>query len=61
MERDLSDAWTGVTRFILLNEWPPDGDTGSRERLSRKQRNQSSIMSEDYVVSSSLNQMMNNF
>ena len=24
-DRDLSDAWTGFTRFILLNERPPDG------------------------------------
>ena len=26
-ERELSDAWTGFTRFILLNETPPDGYT----------------------------------
>ena len=36
-ERELSDAWTGLTRFILLNERPPDGFTWSRERLTRKQ------------------------
>ena len=24
-ERELSDAWTGFTRFILLNERPPEG------------------------------------
>ena len=24
-ERELSDAWTGFTRFMLLNERPPDG------------------------------------
>ena len=24
-EQELSDAWTGFTRFILLNERPPDG------------------------------------
>ena len=35
-ERELSDAWTGFTRFILLNERPPDGYTWSRERLTRK-------------------------
>ena len=23
-ERELSDAWTGFTRFILLNERPPE-------------------------------------
>ena len=36
-ERDLSDAWTGCTGFILLNERPPDGYTWSGERLTRKQ------------------------
>ena len=36
-ERELSDAWTGFTRFIFLNERPPDGYTGSGERLTRKQ------------------------
>ena len=35
--RELSDAWTGFTRFILLNERPPDGYTWSGERLTRKQ------------------------
>ena len=30
-ERELSDAWTGFTRFILLNERPPDGYTWARE------------------------------
>ena len=28
-ERELSDAWTGFSRFILLNERPPDGCTWS--------------------------------
>ena len=90
-EGELSDAWTDVTRFILLNERPPEGYTGSRERLTRKQnnlktrqcmaryvgriclmqrkakqnksglsRNQSLIMPEEYVVSSSLNLRMKN-
>ena len=27
--KELSDAWTGFTRFILLNERPPDGYTWS--------------------------------
>ena len=36
-ERELSDAWTGFTRFILLNEGPPDGYTWSGRRLTRKQ------------------------
>ena len=36
-ERELSDAWTGFTRFVLLNERPPDGYTWSGERLTRKQ------------------------
>ena len=31
-DRELSDAWTGFTRFILLNEKPPDGYTWSRRR-----------------------------
>ena len=31
-ERELSDAWTGLTRFILLNERPPDGYTWSGKR-----------------------------
>ena len=36
-EREPSDAWTGFTRFILLNERPPEGYTWSGERLTRKQ------------------------
>ena len=36
-ETELSDAWTGFTRFIFLNERPPDGYTWSSERLTRKQ------------------------
>ena len=36
-ERELSEAWTGFTRFILLNERQPDGYTWSGERLTRKQ------------------------
>ena len=35
--RDLSDAWTGFTRFTLLEEKPPDGYMWSGERLTRKQ------------------------
>ena len=35
-DRELSDAWTDFTRFIL-NERPPDGYTWSRERQTRKQ------------------------
>ena len=38
-ERELSDARTGFTRFILLNERPPDGYTWSGRRLTRKQAN----------------------
>ena len=91
-ERELSDAWTGLARFILLNGRQPDGFSRSGERLTRNQttsrpdnvwpdmwkhmsdaaqinakrnksgpsRNQSSIMLENYVVSSSLGQMMKN-
>ena len=36
-ERELSDAWTSFTRFIVLNEKPPDGYTWSGVRLTRKQ------------------------
>ena len=30
-ERELSDAWTSFSRFIVLNERPPDGYTWSGE------------------------------
>ena len=36
-EEELSDAWTGFTRFISLNERPPDGHTWSGRRLTKKQ------------------------
>ena len=36
-EKELSDAWTGFTRIILLSERPPDGYTWSGERITRKQ------------------------
>ena len=36
-ERELSDAWTGFTRFVLLSERPPDRYTWSGSRLMRKQ------------------------
>ena len=35
--RDLSDSWTGFTRFILLEEKTPDGYMWSGWRLTRKQ------------------------
>ena len=35
--RNLSDPWTGVTQFTLLEEKPPDGFLWSGERLTRKQ------------------------
>ena len=35
--RDLSDSWTGVTQFILLEEKPLDGDMWSGERLTKRQ------------------------
>ena len=38
-EKELSDAWTSFTRFILLNERPPDAYTWSGVRLTRKQTN----------------------
>ena len=36
-DRELSDAWTGVTRFVLLKERPPEGKTWSGGRRKRKQ------------------------
>ena len=35
--RDLSDSWTGFTRFTLLEEKPPEGQMWSGARLTRKQ------------------------
>ena len=35
--RDLSNSWTGFTRFTMLDEKPPDGYTWSRRRLTKKQ------------------------
>ena len=35
-DRELSDAWTGFTRFTVFSEKPPDGYTWSVERLTRK-------------------------
>ena len=38
-EKELSDAWTGFTRFVLLKERPPEGYTWSGWRLlTRKQK-----------------------
>ena len=37
-DRELSDAWTGFTRFILLRkEWPSEGNTWCGWRLTSKQ------------------------
>ena len=33
----MSDTWTGFTRFTVLNEKPPDGNSWSRGTLTRKQ------------------------
>ena len=35
--RDLSDSWTGLTQFILLEEKPPDGILWSGRRLTKRQ------------------------
>ena len=35
--RDLSDPWTGFTRFTFLEEKPPNGYMWSGRRLTRKQ------------------------
>ena len=36
-KKELSDAWTGFTRFVLLKGRPPEGHTWSGRRLTRKQ------------------------
>ena len=36
-DRELSDAWTGFTRLVLIKESPPEGYTWSWRRLTRKQ------------------------
>ena len=36
-DRELSDAWTGFTRFTVSSEKPPDGYTWSWRSLTRKQ------------------------
>ena len=36
-DRELSDTWTGFTRFTTLKEKPPYGHTWSGRRLTRKQ------------------------
>ena len=33
-----SDAWTGLARFVLMKERPPEGFSWSRRRLTRKQK-----------------------
>ena len=35
--RDLSDSWTGFTRFTLWDEKPPNGYMWSGERLTKRQ------------------------
>ena len=35
--RDLSDSWTGFTRFTMLDEKTPDGFSWSSGRLTKKQ------------------------
>ena len=37
-ERELSDAWTGFTSFVLVKERPPEGYTWSGRRLTREQK-----------------------
>ena len=38
-ERELSDAWTVFTRFLLLNERPLDGKTWSGVKETDKKAN----------------------
>ena len=40
-DRELSETWTGFSKFTKLNEKPPDGYTWSWERLTRKQTSSS--------------------
>ena len=42
--RNLSDPWTGSTRFILLNERSPDGYTWSGRDSQRNKRSQDTTM-----------------
>ena len=42
MEKEISDAWTGFTRFILLNDRPLDGQTWFREETYKETNNLSS-------------------
>ena len=37
-DREMSVTWTGFTRFTILDEKPPDGQTWSGERLTKKWR-----------------------
>ena len=37
-KKELSDAWTGCTRYVLQEERPPEGYTWSGEKLTRKQK-----------------------
>ena len=41
-KKELSDAWTGITRFILLNERPREGFARSEERTYKETNNLSS-------------------
>ena len=36
MDKELSDLWTGFTRFVLLKKKPPEGYTWSGWRRTRK-------------------------
>ena len=42
VEKEVSNAWTGLTRLILLNERPPDGYTWSRRETYEETNNLSS-------------------
>ena len=38
VERELVEAWTGFTRFVLPKERPPEGYTWSGRRLTRQKK-----------------------
>ena len=41
--RNLSDSWTGFTRFTLLNKTPPKGKMWSRRRLTKSKRHHAQV------------------
>ena len=48
--RDLSDPWTGFTQVTLLEENPPEGFMWSGERLTKRQKNGTSMDQENCLI-----------